>query len=259
MDKIILSENDERNIEMKGKELEDFVEYVYHTLLANENLRDMRISKNYIEVGRSGAKHEFDILYEIRLAGTLHRVGIECKNHNRAITKGMIQEFKAKLDDVNNIQGIIISTMGYQEGARIMGEHYGIQLLQTKDLPKINELLAETIKVGMLPDINIKGDPFWVIMEKSDEINTTGTYFEFENNKILLFISKKSAERIISRHQLKKYSVFGVSRQHLKAICAMSTVLGVKLLICTKLLRKLKEDLVAWEYSSDDILDEFIN
>ena len=39
----------------------------------------------------------------------------------------------------------------------------------------------------------------------------------------------------------------------------MSTVLGVKLLICTKLLRKSEEDLVAWEYSSDDILDEFIN
>jgi hypothetical protein len=244
---------------MDGKALEDFVEHVYQTLLENENLNDIKIEKNHIEIGRSGARHEFDILYEIKIAGILHRVGIECKNHNRAVTKGMIQEYKGKLDDTNNIQGVFISALGYQEGARILGEHYGIKLLQVKDLPKFNELLASTIKVGMLPDTNIKGDPFWVIMQKSDDNNTTGTYFAFQDNQIILYLSKKSAERIVSRKGLTDCGVFGVARQHLKAICYMSKIFNYKLYICSKLLRNPEEELIVWDYSCDDILDEFIN
>ena len=243
---------------MNGSYLEDFVEHVYHTLLINENLRDMRIIKNHIEVGRSKAKHEFDILYEITIAGVLHRVGFECKNHNRPISKGMVQEFKAKLDDVNNIQGIMISAKGYQEGAQTLGEFYGIKLMQLKDLPRINQLLAQTIKIGMLPDKNIKGDPFWVVMEKLDDNNTTGTYFGFEGDQIVLFISKKAAERIITRYCLDKYDVFGVTRQQLKAICYMSKVFGYNLFICSKLLRSSNEELLVWTYSCDDILDEFV-
>lgn len=242
-----------------GKRLEDFVEHVYNILLNNENLRDVKIEKNHVEIGRSGAKHEFDILYEIRIAGVIHRVGIECKNHNRAITKGMVQEFKGKLDDTNNIQGIFISSLGYQEGAQVLGDHYGIRLMKVTDLPRINELLATTIKVGMLPDKSTKGDPFWVIMENFDAENTTGTYFAFEDNQIILFLSKKSAERIISRYQLTNYGVYGVVRQHLKAICYMSKVFGYRLLICSKLLRDPEEELIAWNYSCDDILEEFID
>lgn len=243
---------------MNGKELEDFVEHIYHTLLMNENLKDIKVEKNHKEIGRSGAKHEFDVLYEIHIAGMWHRVGIECKNHSRPITKGMVQEFKAKLDDVNNVIGIIISSKGYQEGAQILGEHYGIKLMTTKDLPRINELLALSIKVGMLPDTTIKGDPFWVIMGKQGESQTTGTYYAFEGNQIILFLSRKSAERIINKNKLDDCNVFGVARQHLKAICYMSKVFGYQLYICSKLLRGEDEELLIWNYSSDDILDEFI-
>lgn len=244
---------------VKGKRLEDFVEHVYSILLNNENLRDVKIEKNHVEIGCSSVKHEFDILYEIKIAGVIHRLGIECKNHNRAITKGMVQEFKGKLDDTNNIQGIFISSLGYQEGAQVLGNHYGIRLMKVTDLPKINELLASTIKVGMLPDKSTNGDPFWVIMENFDAGNTTGAYFEFGGNQIILFLSKKSAERIVSRHQLASYGVYGVVRQHLKAICYMSKVFGYRLLICSKLLREPEEELMAWNYSWDDIRDEFID
>lgn len=192
-----------------GNRLEDFVENVYNILLNNENLKDVKIKKKSIEIGRSGAKHEFDILYEIIIAGVKHRVGIECKNHNRAITKGMVQEFKGKLDDTNNIQGIFISALGYQEGAQVLGEHYGIKLMQVADLPRINELLASTIKTGMLPDKSIKGDQFWVIMEESDSENTTGSYFAFKGDQIILFLSKKSAERVVKRYNLNEYGVLG--------------------------------------------------
>lgn len=244
---------------MEGKILEEFVEHVYHTLLTNENLREMEITKNYIEEGRSHVKHEFDILYKIRIAGIWHKVGIECKNHNRPITKGMVQEFKSKLDDVNNIQGMMISAKGYQDGALKFAEHYGILLMTVEELPNIYQLLASTIKVGMLPDKNIKGEPFWIIMEKNKHNGTTGTYYGFEGNKIILFISKKSAERIIKRYMLDEYDVFGVTRQQLKAICYMTKVWKLEIYICSKLLRSPEEELYVWEYSYNDILDEYVD
>ncbi len=241
---------------MNGKELEEYVEHVYKSLLANENLKDKKIIKNHHEIGLSGTKHEFDILYEITVVGIIHRVGIECKNHKRPVTKGKVQEFKGKLDDFNNIQGVMVSANGYQAGAYKIANQYGIKLFLTEDLPKINEILALAIKV-MLPNNNIKGEPFWVIMQIKDEKNI-GSYFSF-NNKIILFLSKKSAERIISRFALVNFDVFGVSHEHLKAICYLSKVFGYKLCICSRLLRSPKEQIIAWDYSFDDILDEFVN
>lgn len=247
------------NTKEKGSQLEEFVHYVYHTLLRNENLREVKIQKNCIKIGRSGAKHEFDIFYEVKIAGILHSVAIECKNHNRAITQGMILEFTGKLNQFNNIQGIFISALGYQEGAQKLAAENGIILMKEADLPRINELLADSIRVGMLPNKNIKGDPFWVIMEELNDNNTTGTYYDFGEETIMLFLSKKSAERMMSRKKITNFGVFGVSRQQLRAICCMAKVMKYKLCICSTLLRKEDEHAIGWEYSGDALLDEYIN
>lgn len=124
-----------------GQELEDFVETVYSGLLKNEHLRNTKIEKNHIEIGTSGAKHEFDVFYEIKIAGVVHKVGIECKNHNRKITKGMVQEYWAKLFDCKNTIGFMVSSKGYQEGAKTFAKSYGIELISTDQLPNIYGLL----------------------------------------------------------------------------------------------------------------------
>lgn len=126
-----------------GKELEDFVHQVYLIMLSNEHLKNVKIEKNHIEIGRSGAKYEFDVFYEIKIAGLTHKVGIECKNHNRKITKEVIQGFKSKLDDCVNVTGLMISTIGYQEGAKALGRYYGIELITIDDLPNIYQLSIE--------------------------------------------------------------------------------------------------------------------
>jgi hypothetical protein len=236
-----------------GQELEDFVQNVYSALLKNEHLKNSKIEKNHIEIGRSGAKHEFDVFYEVKIAGMSYRVGIECKNHNRKITKGMLQEFKAKLDDCNNIRGFMVSSNGYQDGAKTLGKHYGIELITADELPNIYGLLLAHTEC-LVPDENVYGDPFWVIMPTKDGKNT-GSYY-VPNGIIVLFISKKSAERVLKRSGIKENAVFGVSREHLRAICIMSKCSNYKLAIA-KLQFERDGQIIVFEHSYQEILDEY--
>ena len=64
-----------------GKELENYVENVYSILLQNEHLKNFKIIKNHKEIAKSGAQHEFDVFFEVEIAGVTHKVAIECKNY----------------------------------------------------------------------------------------------------------------------------------------------------------------------------------
>jgi len=44
-----------------GETLEEFVEFVYRALLANENLKSVKIERNFVTTGITGIKYEFDV------------------------------------------------------------------------------------------------------------------------------------------------------------------------------------------------------
>lgn len=153
-----------------GQILEDYIQLVYSVMLSNEHLKYTKIEKYHIEIGRSGAKHEFDIFYEVKIACVSHKVAIECKNLNRKITKEMVRHFKSKLDDCNNITGIMVSANGYQEGAKALGEYYGIELITIEDLPNVDQLLAPSTDYTSL-DKNTSHDSVFVATGKKYEKN----------------------------------------------------------------------------------------
>lgn len=257
-----------------GHELEDFVENVYSVLLKNEHLNNSKIEKNYIEIGNSGAKHEFDVFYEVKIAGVSHKVGIECKNHNRKIAKGMVQEYYAKLQDCNNVIGFMISAKGYQDGAKTFGKHYGIELITTEDLPNICSLYLTHVK-WLLPDEDTYGDPFWTIMEVTKDGKNTGTCYSPNekialfiskyypnretalNGAVALFLSKKSAERVLKNTGENGYAVFGVSRQYLRALCYTAKNFNRPFAIALKLGFEKDGRILMFEHSYDQIFDNF--
>ena len=241
----------------KGEALERFTEYVYSELLTNENLKNTKIYKNHKIVGRSGANHEYDVYYEIVVANICHKVAIECKDHERSVTKGMVQEFYGKLADCNNIIGIIVASGGYQSGARDFANHYGIKPLTSDDLPNMHKILASYISC-LLPEKNTHGDPFWVIMEERNG-KCTGSYASVCENTIVLFLSRKSAENVRIIQAQYDCHVYGVTLQHLKGICAMSKIMGIKIAICPLIAIKNVEKLVVFPCSHKDIEDEYLH
>lgn len=243
--------------EEAGQELEDFIEHIYSISLKNENLKNCKIEKNHVEIGKSGTKYEFDVFYEVKIAGISHKVAIECKYPDKRITLDMVRDFGGKLDDCNNIRGFMVSTNGYQEEAKQLLEYYGIELITEDELPNIPGLLLAHTEC-LVPDENVHGDPFWTIMLLTEDGKNTGSYYSSGGNIILLFISKKSAERALKTDGAKGYSVFGVCQQHLKAICLMSKLFKYELGIISVLsLDSYGNSLLLYKHSYDQILAEY--
>ena len=242
--------------EEAGQELEDFIEHVYSISLKNENLKNCKIEKNHVEIGKSRIKYEFDVFYEVKIAGTYHKVAIECKYHDKRITREMVRDFGGKLDDCNNIRGFMVSTNGYQEEVIQLLKYYGIRLITEDELPNIPELLLISTEC-LMPDENVHGDIFWTIMQLTEDGGNTGSYYSSGGNIILLFISKKSAERALKADGAEGYAVFGVSRLHLKAICLMSKFFKYELGIISVLSLDSYGKPLLYKHSYDQILAEY--
>ena len=86
-------------------------------------------------------------------------------------------------------------------------------------------------------------------MKVTKDGKNTGSYYSLNGNEfnmleiivheryrsILLFISKKTAERVLEADGAKDCAVFGVSRQQLRGICLMSQFFKCELLISSVL------------------------
>ncbi|MBE6911059.1 MAG: restriction endonuclease [Ruminococcaceae bacterium] len=79
--------------------------------------------------GNSGATHQIDVFWKFNFAGVSYSTIVEVKDWKTPVKKEQIMSFKAKIDDIPNSNGIFVSRMGFQEGAKLFAEHNGIQLV----------------------------------------------------------------------------------------------------------------------------------
>ena len=244
---------------LKGIELENNIEYIYSSILSNEDINVLKLEKRCKIRGKSGCLREFDIYYEFKVAGYVHKVAIECKNYKRPISINIVDGLIGKLNDFNNIKGIIISKNGYQKGAKEYAMYEGIEVVEYDNLPKFNKILADKLAKVCLPTVNTIGKPFYVIMEKHDELMTTGNHFT-RNNIIPLFICRKAAERYLERMPDKKiWAVYGVSKEQLIFICSVHKLNSeIKIAIVTTLVLDEEKDVLSFEYSPEIIKESFV-
>jgi DNA-directed RNA polymerase subunit H (RpoH/RPB5) len=94
------------------------------------------------------------------------------------ITQDMVRDFWGKLNDCNNIRGFIVSTNEPQEEAKQLLKYYGIEVITEDELPNIPGLLLAHTKC-LVPDENVQGDPFWTIMQLTEDGKNTGSYYSY--------------------------------------------------------------------------------
>ena len=132
----------------KGKNYEDYIEFVYRLLLDLETSRNEEpiiISRN-VKLSKNGYTSELDIYYEFRKANILHRVAIECKNQSHPIKISALRDFHGKISDFHNITGVFVSDSGFQSGAIEYAKEKGILTLKTNDLPNFINLIGLRLK-----------------------------------------------------------------------------------------------------------------
>lgn len=110
-------------------EYELLAQEIYQILLDSESVRTIKINHNILVEGISGQKHQIDVFWEYNLAGVVHKVAIECKNYNKRVSVGKVRDFSGVLRDIPNTIGIMLTTIGYQEGAIKYADTYGINLM----------------------------------------------------------------------------------------------------------------------------------
>jgi len=118
--------------DMSSTEYERLTRDVYAALLRSEGVDTVDVRHNTDILGRSGCAHQIDVYWEFRLGGVLFRTAIECKRYASTLEIGRVRDFYAALADVGNIQGIVITTVGYQSGAKKFADYYGINLLELR-------------------------------------------------------------------------------------------------------------------------------
>lgn len=126
-------------------EYELFTKDIYQQLVNISVVRTTLVQHNVKLEGRSGHKHQIDLYWEYDIAGNKHRVAIECKNYNTLVPIGKVRDFKGVLDDLNGVNGIMVTKVGYQDGAKKYAQEYGIDLKELRT-PQYGETIIGTIE-----------------------------------------------------------------------------------------------------------------
>lgn len=163
-------------------------------------------------------EHTVDIYFEFVQMNNLERTIIKVIEGTE-VTEKDVWEFACTLKDLHFFaKGILYYDDGISNEAKKLAESSNIDLKKFDFFNEVRKYTMSAIKT-MLPDEDVIGDPFWVVMEISkDDGKNTGNY-KMIDNSILLFLSKKQANNYCNR--LKNFKVFGISQNHLKNLVAL--------------------------------------
>lgn len=106
---------------------------IYETLLQNQGYNTIDVQHNVKIKGKSGCEHQIDVFWEFEIADEIHKVIIECKNFNSNVSIAKVRDFFGVAYDIGNVKGIFISKVGFQKGAKIFADYYGISLKELRD------------------------------------------------------------------------------------------------------------------------------
>ena len=109
-------------------DFEQIIAKLYQAILRSEGFGTVKAEHNITIKGRSGATSQFDIYWEYQVAGVLNKVAIECKNYAHTVSVDDVRDFAYKLHDVGNVRGIMVTRVGYQDGAKKIAKNEGIYL-----------------------------------------------------------------------------------------------------------------------------------
>lgn len=134
-------------------EYEKFTQEIYQELVNADVLKTTMVQHNVKLKGRSGQEHQIDVYWKYEIAGSKHKVAIECKNYNQAVPIGRVRDFFGALYDLVDVKGIMVTKVGYQKGAKEYASYYGIDLKELRN-PNPGEAIIGEVEMNF--DISVR-------------------------------------------------------------------------------------------------------
>ncbi len=132
--------------DMTSRDYEILTKNIHETLMRAEGHNTVSVDHDVKVPGRSGHHHQIDVFWKFKVAGVEYRTAVECKHHSRPVSIEIVKGFAALLDDIGNISGIIVTTVGFQKGAQSFAESRGVRLLTIRS-PRDGDLRGLILKI----------------------------------------------------------------------------------------------------------------
>lgn len=102
---------------------------VYAALHAQDRLENIDVQHNVTLTGKSGATHQIDVYWKFELADQQYQTCVECKHYTSPVKKAHVAAFVAVLQDLRISNGIVVTSSGFQRGARLLAENHSVRLV----------------------------------------------------------------------------------------------------------------------------------
>ena len=122
-----------------GKSLERLVALI-ETALGTDGVKVE--TRKHLPDRITGKPREHDVLVTITRAHHTVQIALECRDHARPITVGMVEAFHQKCQDTGIQQGAIVSTSGFARTAREKAAHHRIRCLDVLEAKSFAWMLA---------------------------------------------------------------------------------------------------------------------
>jgi len=122
-----------------------------------------KVGINETIVGKSGARNQLDVTLRSRVGQYEFFCVIECKDWNSKVDIGTVRAFQSKLEDVQAMQGVMVSAQGFTSEAQKFADSQNIRLYKLVDAESENWREA-----ALIPIILGKIDPTMYSLEIID-------------------------------------------------------------------------------------------
>jgi hypothetical protein len=120
----------------KASEYELITRAIFQSLVDQDEARNIVVEHDVTLPGKF-LKHQVDVYWKFERAGIEYATVVECKDWNRALEQEKLLAFRAKLEELNNPTGIMVTRSGYQKGALEYANKHGIYLYQLFEEPPL--------------------------------------------------------------------------------------------------------------------------
>lgn len=139
----------------ESNEYEKFTQQVIKEL-AGANIHHQKTYKGRL----SQRDIKVDVSFNYNIAGANLLFLVECKCYNHAVPVDDVEEFHSKIDDIGAHKGIMVTTVGYQEGTIKTAKGRGIALALLTREHKKGELIY-IVNSASFPKHPPQNEAFW--------------------------------------------------------------------------------------------------
>jgi len=153
-----------------GLDWEDYeaiTRYIFENLGAKSDIKIKGYGRNFWVTGKSGEKHQVDVLTEQITGDQKLLTAIECKFVKKKVTKEIVMKLHAVMEDAGIDSGIIVCKTGYTKSTVNYAAYKGIKLVELREAGEQDLKDKHEIDVGTL-DINLNATIIRTVVTEID-------------------------------------------------------------------------------------------